>query len=37
MFDKSKVYVDERKFVRDITLCKCDYLFDVVALIKNNV
>lgn len=35
--DKSKVYVDEERFARDRTFCKCNCPFDIVALIKDNV
>lgn len=36
IYDKSKVYIDKTRFVRDITSRKYNYLFDVIALIKNN-
>ncbi len=37
MCDGSKAHRDEGRFARDITSRKCDYLFDAVALTKDNV
>ncbi len=37
MCDRSKAYVDEKRFARDTTSRKCDCLFDAVALTKDNV
>ncbi len=37
MCDRSKAHVDEGRFARDTTSRKYDCLFDVVALIKDNV
>lgn len=37
IYDKSKVYVNERKFTKDTTSLKCDYPFDIIASIKDNI
>lgn len=37
MCNKNKVYINKRRFAKDIISCKCDYLFDTITLIKDNL
>lgn len=37
IYNKNKIHVNQKEFVKDLTLHKYDYLFDIITLTKNNV
>lgn len=37
IYNKSKIYIDKGRFAKNTASCKYDCLFDVVALIEDNV
>lgn len=37
IYNRSKIYIDKERFIRDTILYKYDCLFDIIAFVKDNI